>query len=187
MDNLPKIGIDLDGVLINHGPAKLELAARYGIELEPWQTNTNVIRRFVPDAVYLKMQSELYGPLTPSAPIMPGAFEALAALDADFHIVSSRHAESIRHVQTWLMRNRLYDIVPAERIYFCGTGEDKRAHCERLGLQVFLDDKLAVLEALPGGIERVLFDGDGAYSHLEPQGWLTAVSSWPEFRRFLTE
>jgi hypothetical protein len=185
MQDLPKIGLDLDGVLIDHSASKRLLASKHGVHLERWQTNSNVIQRFVPRETYRKIQNEIYTVLTLEAPIMPGALDVLGGVKADFYIVSGRRVETIRFVQRWLCVNRVYDVIPAERIFFCGTGEDKRAHCERLGFHCFLDDNLSVLNVLPRKLDRVLFDADGVGVHLDPDESVKVVSGWSDFRRFL--
>jgi hypothetical protein len=187
MQDLPKIGLDLDGVLIDHSSNKRRLASRFGYELECWQSNTNVIRQFLPRDVYRRIQDEIYAALTVEAPIMPGALEAIKSIRADFYLVSARRPDSIRFVQRWLCDNRVYDIIPAERIFFCGTGEDKGTHCERLGFDCFIDDNLAVLNYLPRNLDLVLFDADAVGSRLNTGDWVTAVSGWPEFQRLMCE
>ncbi|HTM68099.1 MAG TPA: hypothetical protein VL426_02265, partial [Candidatus Binatia bacterium] len=67
-----RIGIDLDGVLIDHREHKRKLAEEYGFALEPWQSNSNVLRKFVPEDVYRSMQEALYGQLTRVAPAVAG-------------------------------------------------------------------------------------------------------------------
>jgi len=180
-----RIGIDLDGVLIDHREHKRKLAEEYGFALEPWQSNSNVLRKFVPEDVYRSMQEALYGQLTRVAPAVAGCLEQLPHLKAELYIVSARRADTIRFAQDWLVSHRIYDFVPAERIYFCGNDEEKRGYCDRLAIDMFLDDKVSVLEALSGRTRRVLFDEDAIAEHLQVQDRLHIAKSWDEFREMV--
>lgn len=180
-----RIGIDLDGVLIDHREHKRKLAAEYGIALEPWQTNANVMGRFVPEEIYGAIQEPLYTRLTLDAPPVAGALEHLPALKAEIYIVSARRAESIRYAQNWLSSRRIYDFVPAERIHFCGGDEEKRGYCDRLAIDLFLDDKVRVLDALSGKIKRILFDEDDIAAALGVEERLHIAKTWAEFREMV--
>lgn len=185
MPNLPRIGIDLDGVLIDHHEHKLKLAGDYGFSLEPWQVNSNVLGKYVPEHVMDAIQESLYGELTPQAPPIAGSLQGLAALRAEVYIISARRPGSVRYAQDWLIKHRVYDAVPAERIYFCGGDEEKRGYCDRLGLSLFMDDMVSVLDALPGRTRRVLFDVDGLADELKVHERLKVVKDWDELRTML--
>ncbi len=182
-----RIGIDLDGVLIDHREHKRKLAEEYGVVLEPWQTNTNVIERFVPKDVYEAMQLHLYTHWTAAAPASTGALLALAALDAELYIISARRTDSVRYAQDWLIKHHVYDIVPAERIYFSGGDEEKRGYCERLGIDIFLDDKIRVLDALPGKTKCILYDEDGVAEECKVGDQLHVARTWEEFQQLVSE
>ncbi|HSD11995.1 MAG TPA: hypothetical protein VLC10_00405 [Patescibacteria group bacterium] len=177
-----RIGIDLDGVLIDHRGHKRRLAEEYGFALEPWQTNANVMRRYVPEDVYRSLQESLYTRLTREAPAVAGALENLPELKAELFVISARRADSIRFAQDWLVNHRIYDVVPAERIYFCGNDDEKRGYCDKLGIDMFLDDKVRVLEALGGRTKRVLFDEDDVAPLLQVEDRLHVAKTWEEFR-----
>jgi 5'(3')-deoxyribonucleotidase len=185
MPTLPRIGIDLDGVLIDHREHKRKLAGEHGFALESWQANSNVMEKFVPEQVHDAIREPLYGQLTPHAPPVAGALQGLAALRAEVYIISARRPHSVRYAQDWLIKHRVYDAVPAERIYFCGGDEEKRGYCDRLGISLFLDDKVSVLDALPGKTKRVLFDEDGVAESLGVKERLHVVKDWDEFRTVL--
>lgn len=180
-----RIGIDLDGVIINHRQHKCDLAREFGVELEPWQANSNVMRKYIPEAHYDDLQDRLYGRMTVEAPPVEGALERLAQLPGEVFIVSARRPQTVRSAQEWLSRNRLYDIIHAERIFFCGSDADKRGYCDRLGINVFLDDKVKVLEYLPKVASRVLFDEDGIAERLQVQDWLRVATNWEQFLHLL--
>lgn len=178
-----RIGIDLDGVIIDHREHKRRLAAARGFTLERWQTNSNVMSRFVPHEAYEQISRQLYTTMTPEAAPVPGALETLAKLQDELYIVSARNADSVRYAQQWLLKHRVYDLVPAERIFFCGTGAEKRGYCERLGLSLFLDDKVSVLDVLPFATTKVLLDVDNVAHDMDIGEHLRVVPDWQEFRR----
>lgn len=185
MSQTVRIGLDFDGVIIDHHQHKLRLAAERGYDFEPWQTNTNVMKPLMEVPVYRELQDVLYGELTLQAPPVAGAIETIAAIPAEFYIVCARTPVNIRFAQQWLGDHRLYDVIPAERIFFCGTSEDKRGYCERLGLHAFLDDKLGTLHALPPRVQCYLFDDDGVAERLEVGSDIEVVRSWADFRRLV--
>lgn len=183
MDNRVRIGFDLDGVIIDHRAHKLQQAAHFGYPLEPWQANTNFMATFMPKETYHAIQDNLYGELTLASPPVVGALETLANLDAAFYIVAARTPANIRYAQDWLNKYRVFDLIPADQIFFCGTSEDKRTYCEMLHLHAFMDDKLAVLESLPAGVARVLYDEDAVAEKLNPTSDILVATSWPAFKK----
>ena len=185
MPQLPRIGIDLDGVLIDHRQHKRQLAGDQGFLLEPWQVNSNIMQQYMPQDVYESLQEPLYAHMTPDAPPVAGALEVLSKIKGEIYIISARRPHSVRSAQDWLVKHRVYDSVPAERIFFCGTGDEKRGYCERLGISVFLDDKISVLDALPGKTKRVLFDEDDVAKLLDVEGRLQVAKNWNEFHSYL--
>ena len=71
--------------------------------------------------------------------------------------------------------------------FFCGTDGDKRGYCDRLAIDLYLDDKVNVLEKLSGRVRRVLFDEDDIASRLQLSDWLRVVKSWEEFTAIAME
>ncbi len=187
MKNVIRIGTDLDGVLIDHQAHKCSLALKYGIPLENWQTNSNLMRSFVPSDLYDTIRDALYAEMTVTAPPVAGALEHLRALGTETYIISRRRAGSIRYAQEWMAQHRVYDIVPAERIFFCETKEDKRLICERLGITAYIDDQISILNILPEPIKRVLLDTDGVAERLEQIGPLLVAKTWEEAAKILRE
>jgi hypothetical protein len=182
---LPRIGIDFDGVIADHHPHKLQLAKALGFELEPWQLNSNLLREFLSEEVYRELQRSLYGEMTINAPPIAGALETIARLPGEPYILSARRPENELFPRLWMKRHHLDEIIPFERVIFCEEGRGKRAHCERLGLAAFLDDKLSYLLHLPSEMQRVLFDVDGVSSRLSlPQG-MHVAASWAEFEKII--
>ncbi len=177
----PRLGIDFDGVIVDHHPHKRALAAAFGLALEPWQLNSNLLHHHLSDAQYRSLQDALYGALTVEAPPVADALETLAKLPGELYIVSARRAENEAHARAWMKRHGVYDVVPAERVIFCREGKEKNAHAARLSLTTFLDDKLSYLAHLSPEIRRVLFDVDGAAERLELPSDIRVARDWEEF------
>jgi len=187
MKNGTRIGTDLDGVIIDHQAHKCNLALKHGFPLELWQTNSNLMRSFVPSDLYDTIRDALYAEMTVTAPPVSGALEHLRTLGVETYIISRRRAGSIRYAQEWMAKHRVYDIIPAERIFFCETKEDKRLICERLGISAYIDDQISILNLLPDTIKRVLLDPDGVAERLEKIGPLHVAKTWEEAAKILKE
>ena len=181
MSNELRVGLDLDGVIIDHSSHKLELAANLGCPLELWQTNTNLIRAFLPKDAYLDLQDRLYGELTPAAPPVSGALEHLPLIKAELFIVSARRPQTVGYARRWLAEHGVLEIIPPERVVFVSTSEAKRSEVERLGISAFLDDKLRALAALPPGTRKCLFDQHGIAGRLELSAGTEVFHAWKEF------
>lgn len=180
-----RIGIDLDGVIIDHRPNKLRLAAGFGIPLEPWQANTNVMRNYVAGETYEAIQKPLYTHLTLEAPPVKDAVECLKNLPGEAYIISARDPSNQHFATEWLRARGLFEVIPPERVIFCHRGQEKAGHCDRLGLSAFLDDKLSYLEYLSPEMHRVLFDEDNVAHRLAVPAGLAVAKSWPEFAGLL--
>lgn len=183
-----RFGIDFDGVIVDHRPHKLRLAGELGIALEPWQTNTNLLHAYMPsEEAYRKLQEPLYGAMTVDAPAVAGALEALARMPGEAYVISARRPGNEASALAWMAKNGLHDVIPRERVIFCESGRDKRVHCERLGISMFLDDKLSYLGHLPETLTRVLFDDDGIAHRLEVPADVRIARDWQEALAFAEE
>ncbi|HJV32897.1 MAG TPA: hypothetical protein VJ694_02615 [Patescibacteria group bacterium] len=183
-----RFGIDFDGVIVDHRAHKLRLAGELGVALEPWQTNTNLLRAHMPDEEsYRRLQEPLYGAMTVQAPAVAGALEGLARLPGEVYVISARRPGNEASALEWMAKNGLHDVVPRERVIFCESGRDKRAHCERLAISMFLDDKLSYLGHLPETLTRVLFDDDGIAHRLTLPADVRVARDWPEFLALAAE
>jgi hypothetical protein len=182
-----RIGIDFDGVIANHHPQKARLVQALGLELEEWQLNSNVLREFLSEEAYRILQREIYGEMTLEAPPLADALEVIARLPGEPYIISARRPENESYPRLWMKRHHLDEVIPFERVIFCEEGRGKRAHCERLGISVFLDDKLSYLTHLPTELQRVLFDVDGIAPRLTLPRDILVTASWKDFEKRISE
>lgn len=177
-----RIGIDLDGVIIDHTAHKLALARQFGFDLEPWQTNSNVMGEFVSAEQYRAIKEALYMRMMDDIPAVKGAFDFLDALPGELYIVSARKSGSIRFVQDWMMRHDFYGLIPADQIFFCNNKYEKRGHCERLALDAFVDDQAKVLHNLPPSVECILFDEHRIADRIALEQRVEVAGSWKDFQ-----
>ena len=185
INNLLRVGIDLDGVLIDHSSNKLKVAERQGYVLESWQANSNIMHDIIPPEEYAALREEVYTQMTVDAPPIIGALEAIAELDCEAYIVSARRPKSIRFAQEWLLKHNVFETIPAERIFFCGSKNDKMEICDRLGIKILIDDQLGVLKLLSPKVKRVLFDIDGISGNLDIQEGMYVANGWDQVRKLV--
>lgn len=176
-----RIGLDLDGVIIDHRPNKLALASELGISLESWQANSNVIRQHLPSEHADAFHEKLYGDMTLTAPPMAEALSRIAALPGEIYIVSARRPLSAPFAAQWLSDNGVHQAIPKDRINFVGSPTEKLPVIERLGIDIFLDDELKVLTLLPGRVRRVFFDPDGLKEKLGVSTDFEIAGDWRSF------
>ncbi|MBU0625243.1 hypothetical protein KKF05_02775 [Patescibacteria group bacterium] len=176
-----RIGLDFDGVIVDHSEHKIRLAADLGYRFEPWQTNTNVMAHLVPEEQYRNIQDIIYTHLTLQAPPVVESLEHIRKLGGELYILSARRQAAVRFAQDWLQQHGVYDVIPAQRIHFCGKSNEKGDYCRRLGIELFLDDKLAVLKVLDPQVKKYLFDSHGAAAKFGLEHSYNIVSGWQEF------
>lgn len=175
-----RIGIDFDGTICDHHEHKLALAARHGLTLEPWQTNSNIMSAHVPQDIYRRLSLTLYGEMTLDAPPVPGALEAIASLPGELYVISARRPDSAPFALQWMEAHGVFDKIPRERVFFCAKDGDKHAHCLTQKIDLFIDDKVSVLDALPGGIKKIWFDEDGLEGRIPAPEGLKIAKNWQE-------
>lgn len=183
-----KIGLDLDGVIINHTINKIKLAKQKGYFLKPAQTNSNVMKKFMPINIYRTIQAGIYGKEGLSSTQMKDAKKVLKKIMKLFpaHIISRRGIKKnqVKFAIQWLKNNNFFPLLDQKRIFFVSTDITKNTLCKKLGINVYLDDKIKVLDNLSSVKYRVLFDPYDHY-YKSPIPNIQVVKSWPEFHKYL--
>jgi len=180
-----KIGLDFDGVIVDHSEHKMRLAADFGYDLLPWQTNSNVMKTYVPNPHYREVQEMIYTFMTPKAPPIAQALDHIRELGGEPYIVSARRPSAVRFAHEWMGKHGIFDFIPAERVFFCGSGSEKNAYCRRLGIKVFLDDKINVLDGLDPSVKTFLFDNHGSTRKASLHHNHKLVLGWRDFSQAL--
>ncbi len=176
-----KIGFDFDGVIIDHTKNKILIAKKYGFDISAIHVAGHRLKKIVPEEIYVKIQDLIYGPLTLNAPVMPTAAEAMLELSkiADLSLVSRRAPDHRQIAIEWLNQN-LPDVFSRGQIFFVDHDPQKKDICKTLGITVFIDDKISVLQYMPDTPHRYWFDQYNSSDDLGYQG-LIVVKSWKDF------
>lgn len=121
------------------------------------------------------------------APAMSGAFESLRRLTELFErrvwLVSKCGPRIQDRTRKWLDRHRFFQAtgIPYGQLRFCRERKEKAPICLDLGITLFVDDRLDVLQAMAGVVPyRFQFGASSA-----PEG-IVPVKSWVEAEEALT-
>jgi FMN phosphatase YigB (HAD superfamily) len=161
-ENTMIIGLDLDGVIIDHTQNKIKIAARYGINLALEDTSPARMWKIIPPELNQEIRNQMYDDTDEalSAPLMEGAYSGLAKLREQHipYFLVSRRKKPI-HAIHLLERRELWGkyFIP-ENTFFVDEPEEKDIVAHKLGLTHFVDDELRVLDALESVPNRILFD-----------------------------
>lgn len=156
------VGFDLDGVIIDHTQNKMRIALRYGVALSPEETHSERMRTLFPHNVYREIQEQIYDDTDEalSAPLMEGAFGALASLREHGvpYFLISRRKKPIHALHLLERRGLWGEYFTPENTFFVENMEDKDPVAQKLGVTHFIDDETRVLKLMPSVQNRVLFD-----------------------------
>lgn len=189
LDNGKKmfVGIDLDGVIVNHAHSRIRFAALHGFSIAPEETPSEIIKTLLPGPVLLRLQHALYNDPDTSlqTPLMRGVRKALqefAQQGIPFALISRRaHGPTLGI--TLLKKRRLW---PAyfnkTNVFFVETVAAKNVTAKTLGITHYIDDEGGVLDCMQTVPYRYLFDPFGAFPDTPHQ----RVRSWAELRQRLS-
>jgi len=181
-----KIGLDLDGVIIDHTNNKIRLAKKYGYFLKPAQTSSESLKKLLPAKIKSFIDYGIYGKIGLSSKPMEGARETLKKITKAFsvpYVISRRYKKQIA-IQ-WLKKNNFFPPLPRNQILFVKSDLKKNNPCKKLGIDVYLDDKIKVLDNLTSVKYRVLFDPYGHHYKNPPKN-IKVVKTWEEFYKYLS-
>ncbi len=96
-----------------------------------------------------------------------GCFEAIKQLaetvgNDHLYIISKCDEADEEKIMKWL---KIYGfisekMIPEKNVYFCRERKDKAPIIAELGLDVFVDDRIEILESLGSGMKKMLFIND---------------------------
>ncbi|MDO8575043.1 MAG: hypothetical protein Q7R61_02095 [bacterium] len=190
-NNKKIIGFDLDGVIINHAPAKIKLAKKLGFNLKPKETQSEIIKKIINKSDYLKFQQALYydPKIFKETPLMTGAKAGLNAIkksEMPFVLITRRRKTEetiavLKHHGLW---PKFFN---EKNAFFVTEPEDKNIKARELGLTHYVDDETGVLEKLVDVKNLFLFDNLGVFSAIGGSAYggkntygYTRVESWKE-------
>lgn len=176
------IGLDLDGVIIDHTENRLALARRFGYNLEPKETSSDVFKTKIPEETRDEIDKFLYddpvSALTP--PTMAGAREGLDFLKkkrVPYYLISRRKTADPA-ISLLFKRNLWPNYFNETNAFFANTPEEKNQKAKELGISVYVDDQPSVIEKLVDVPAKFLFDNHRVY---EESANYKKVHSWGEF------
>lgn len=175
------IGFDLDGVIINHAPAKIKLAKRFGLKLKLAQTQSEIIKTLVNNQTLKLIQKHLYHDpeFLKSIPLMKGAKSGLLKLknkNLSFVLISRRSEPEM--AMAALKYHKLWPgFFNDKNAFFVAELEDKNIKAREIGVTHYVDDETGVLEKLVDVENRFLFDNLGIFKNTN--GYIR-VESWKE-------
>ena len=185
-----RIGLDFDGTIVDHTETKIRLAKKFGIVLSNAQTVSESIKNHVPEGIYRKIQKEIYGEETMNSRPMEGVekiIPMISRLSSGLYIVSrrGRGVEGEIDVARCWIKKFLSPFFASSQIYFVKEDKEKDIVCKELGVSLFLDDKIAVLDNLASVTHKVFFDQFGIFEGKDFS--YERVRNWQEFYEFFKE
>lgn len=194
-----RIGLDFDNTIVRYDSLFHKVALESGLISAEISVNKLAVRdhlrRVGREDDWTEMQGTVYGGRMEEAEMFPGVLDFLRwakQTELSVFIVSHKTRHPFRGVQHdlhaaargWIAR-WLENTIPAERIFFELTKEEKLARIGTCGCGLFLDDLPEILTApsFPGTAERLLFDPEGHHAN----AGLTAVESWTQFQEHVAE
>lgn len=179
------IGIDLDGVIIDHTQNKIKIAESLKFKIKAKETQSEVLKKFLPKDKYIKLQKIIYNEITLNAPPMFLVFKTLENLSKNYKlfIISKRENNKSGLAWNWLKKYKIFKIIPKENIIFVTTAEDKNFWCKKLNIKIYLDDKIGILDILYSVPYKIFFN---PHKILHNKKYLE-INSWQEFPKLLKE
>lgn len=173
------IGLDLDGVIIDHTKTKLFLATKLGWELRPKQTPSEVIKKIIPPEPLRKIKKSLYDDpkIAFLSPLMPDVKETLVKikeLGLPYVLISRRQRPTIA-IGLLELRGLWPKFFNMRNAFFVQEDKDKNAKAVKLGVTHYIDDKLSVLKELVDVKNKFLFD---KFNVFEDADFYRRVDSW---------
>lgn len=181
------IGLDFDGTIVDHTETKIRLAEKFGIVLSPERTASESMKMHVPEDIYRKIQKDLYGEETMNSNPMEGVekiISALSKVSSGLYVVSRRGQGQDGEVdiaRRWIKKFLSHSFADSQ-LYFVKEDKEKDAVCKKLGVSLFLDDKISVLDNLASVKYKVFFDQFGIFQKKDFS--YERVESWQEFYEF---
>lgn len=173
------IGLDLDGVIIDHSEHKLRLAAEFGISVTPEQTASDIFKKLMPRDIYHQIEPLLYD--HPEAhklsPLMEGAKDGLEKIKniAPYFLISRRKIK-----ETAVAALRFHGLWPdffnEKNAFFVIHPEEKNIKARELKITHYVDDQTTVLDCLFDVPNKFLFDKFDVF----PDTSGSRVKSWDE-------
>lgn len=168
------IGVDLDHTIINYEPV-IRKAARdvFGLPegFDSGQSTKEAFKKAIGNDAWTEFQAELYGKLIYKSRPYLGFQHFFTKAKQRGHTVSvvSHKTRDLRTSAATFLSAYIGQYYPwLGNVHFLDTLDDKVEKINELDCDVFIDDKLSVLERLPQKIRKIFFNPDKTPL---PAGW----------------
>lgn len=156
------LGFDMDGVIVDNSGLKLRVAKSLGINLSPFQTPAEIIKKIMAPEVLRKLQLAIYhNPLVSiEAQLMPGVInllEEISSAKIPYFLISRRLEPEIA-IDLLKQKGIWPKYFNESNTFFVITPEDKNTNAKRLGVTHYVDDETKILSALTDVPNKFLFD-----------------------------
>ena len=176
------VGLDLDGVIIDHTENKLLLARRFGFSISREETPSDLMKQKIPKETREEIEGVLYDDpvigLTPD--LMSGAktgIRVLSKLGLPYYLISRRKTKDT--AIALLEKKKLWPFYFNEaNTFFVKSPEDKNEKAKELGVSIYVDDQPSVIEKLTDVPAKFLFDYLKVYRE---RADYKKIHSWEEF------
>lgn len=183
------IGLDLDGVILDHSLNKVELAKQFGFDITLADTPSDIMEKKISqDAdIYASIKAKLYDDvkIARKTPLMPRAKEGLHFIKSTglpYVLISRRRASECALI-TLKMHGLWPDYFDNSNTFFVSEKKDKDIKAKAIGVTHFVDDEPSVIAELASVPQKFLFDPLGSYKNLE--GDFYKIQSWDELLQML--
>lgn len=182
MDNPNKIiGLDMDGVILDHSINKINTAKIFGIDLDLLDTPSDIMRSKIDYKTFREIQAIIYGEreMLSMAPLMEGVEDTLRGFKENgvkYYLLSAQKKPELAIEN--LKERGLWDAYfDSDNAHFVADRLEKDKIARKLGLTDYIDDDPSVLSTLSVK-NKYLFDPIGAF---QPDENYIRVVSWPDF------
>lgn len=181
------IASDLDGTIIDHTQRKIAIAKKYGYALSPPETSSVVMDSIIKNKEYLDaIKKEVYDEEKGGdIELMPRVLQVLRNIGETFgpiSIISRRSNIRNDSLAKEQIEKYLEGAIEAKQIFFAQTDAEKGEIAQKLGVRVYIDDRIEALSHMTSVSHRFLFD---PYKHHTKQNKYHCVTSWDEFAQSL--
>lgn len=176
------LGLDLDGVILDHSLNKIELARQIGVNLSLYETPSDIMATKIEKDAYHLLEAKLYDDvrLARRTPLVPHAKESLHYIKSSgmpFVLISRRNPSdcaiiSLKYHGLWP------DYFDFSNTFFVSEKKDKDVKAKAIGVTHFVDDEPSVIDELKSVSQRFLFDPLLVYGDLA--GDFHKIYSWDE-------
>jgi hypothetical protein len=182
-----RLGLDLDGVIIDHTDNKIAIAKKFGFSLSREQTAADAMKSIIPTPVRREIQKLLYDNKEWSlgAPLVPGAIEALREIKENkvpFFLISRRKVPA-KAIELLEIHNLWPTFFNQQNTFFVIEPEEKEVRTKEIGISHYVDDETDILDIIKTPSKKFLFD----YLGIQKNSAYPIIRSWQELLEKLRE